>query len=48
MNLNENIDGIEKIELMFDTLLIQTFKKGIIYEEFAKIDANEEFYGEFE
>jgi hypothetical protein len=48
MSLNENVDGIEKIELMFDTLLIQTFKRGITYEEFAKIDANEEFYGEFE
>ncbi|MFT5749926.1 MAG: hypothetical protein ACI93S_001199 [Ancylomarina sp.] len=40
--------GIKKIEIMFDTLLIQTVKRDISYEEYVELDANGEFYGEFE
>ena len=45
---NKRTEGADKVELMFDTLLIQTVKRDKTYEEFIEIDANGEFYGEFE
>lgn len=48
MEQKVNIEGIEKVELMFDTLLVQTVKRGITYDEFVTIDSNDEFYGEFQ
>ena len=44
----KTIEGIQKLDLMFDTLLIQTVKRDITYEEYEKINSKEEFYGEFE
>jgi hypothetical protein len=48
MKQEEGAIGTEKLNLMFDTLLTQTVQRGITYEEFVKIDAEEEFFGEFE
>lgn len=42
------LNGLEKFDLMFDALLVQTIKNGITYEEYLIIDSNEEFYGEFQ
>lgn len=47
MEENVSIEGTEKLELMFDTLLVQTVKRGVTYEEYVIIDSNDEFYGEF-
>jgi hypothetical protein len=43
-----DIEGLKKLTLMFDALLVQTIKKGITYEEYLEINSNEEFYGEFQ
>ena len=48
MDKKVSTEGIDKLDLMFDALLVQTVKKGITYDEYLVIDANEEFYGEFE
>lgn len=48
MEENNIADGAEKLNLMFDGLLVQTLKRDISYEEFIEINAKEEFYGEFE
>lgn len=41
-------EGIEKLNLMFDGLLVQTIKRQISYDEFISMNSNAEFYGEFE
>lgn len=48
METKNNLEGIEKLDLMFDALLVQTVKRGITYEEYLLINSEEEFYGEFE
>lgn len=48
MKENKNIIGEEKLNLMFDCLLIQTVQRGITYEEFFKIDSGDVFFGEFQ
>lgn len=48
MEENKNIIGEEKLNLMFDCLLIQTIQRGITYEEFLKIDSDDVFFGEFQ
>lgn len=48
MEKTDNAIGTEKLDLMFDTLLIQTIQRGITYEEFIDIDSEDEFFGEFQ
>ena len=52
MKKTKNVLGTEKLEeklnLMFDTLLIQTVQRGITYDEFVVINTNNEFFGEFQ
>lgn len=42
------VEGLDKLDLMFDSLLVQTVKIDISYEEYEVINSNEEFYGEFQ
>jgi hypothetical protein len=48
MEEKNGVEGLEKLTLMFDGLLVQTVKIDITYEEYVVIDSNEEFYGEFQ
>lgn len=48
MEENKNIIGEEKVNLMFDCLLIQTVQRGITYEEFLEINSDDIFFGEFQ
>lgn len=48
MGEKSGVEGLEKLDLMFDGLLVQTIKIDITYEEYLVIDSNEEFYGEFQ
>lgn len=48
MEKSEAPTGIGKIEVLFDTLLIQTVKQNITYEEYVEINSQGEFFGEFE
>lgn len=48
MERKDIADGTEKLNLMFDGLLVQTIKRQISYDEFIEINAKDEFYGEFE
>lgn len=48
MNEEYKVEGSEKLNLMFDGLLIQTLKAGISFEDFLEKNSKNEFYGEFE